>query len=132
MRNNFHCMLYRSQLAPNAASNSIPDIIRTARSFNAIHGVTGILVFDGRNFLQNLEGPERVVKELIGRIERDRRHVNFLLQYQGRGFGNRRFSGWSMAYAYIENDKTLQAGCQLQGKHAMMHFAELLPTLEIA
>ena len=132
MANDFYCLLYCSQIAPNAPLNSVPNIIRIARSFNAANDVTGILVFDGRNFLQHLEGPELVLRNLIARIARDRRHVNFLVQYQGRGFGQRRFSGWSMAYAHIEEDEPLKTVNQLIGKQAMMHFAELVQTLDIA
>lgn len=132
MSDEFYCMLYCSHLARNAPFNAVPDIIRNARSFNAANDVTGILVFDGGNFLQHLEGPEIILIDLISRIAHDSRHVNFELQYQGKGFGNRRFRGCSMAYAHLEDDEPLKTINRLQGREAMMHFSELLPTLDIA
>jgi len=132
MSNDFYCILYCSQLAQSAPFNAVPDIIRTARRFNASNDVTGILVFDGVNFLQHLEGPDIILVELITRIARDSRHVNFRLQYQGRGFGKRRFRSWSMAYAHIEDDEPLKTIQRLEGREAMMHFSELVPSLEIA
>lgn len=132
MSDDFYCMMYCSQLARTAPHNAVPDIIRTARGFNAANAVTGILVFDGRNFLQHLEGPEIVLVDLISRISRDARHVNFELQYHARGFGERRFRGWSMAYAHLEDDEPLRTINRLKGREAMMNFSEILPALDIA
>lgn len=125
-------MLYHSQLAPDAPLSCITDIIKTARSFNAVHGITGILVFDGHRFLQHLEGPPQVLTDLIVRIARDVRHVDFTLQYQGAFTGERRFRNWSMAYVHVEDGEPLAVLAPLRGQAAMTHFAELLPTLDIA
>lgn len=132
MSDDFYCMLYCSQLARTAPANAVPDIIRIARQFNAANDVTGILVFDGRNFLQYLEGPEIILEDLISRIAKDARHVNFDLQYHDKGFGARRFRSWSMAYAHLEDDAPLKIINRLQGRAAMMQFSELMPTLEVA
>lgn len=58
--------------------------------------------------------------------------MDFELQYQGKGFGNRRFRSWSMAYAHLEDDEPLTTINGLKGREAMMQFAEILPILEIA
>lgn len=132
MSDNFYCLLYCSHLAPTAPFNAVPDIIRKARSFNSVNDITGVLIFDGRNFMQYLEGKQNTVMELMGRISQDNRHINFQLQYNGEGFGNRRFRGWSIAYAYLEDDVPLRVNSRLNGREAMMHFSALLPELELA
>lgn len=132
MKPTLHCMLYHSQLAPDASFGCITDIIKTARSFNAVHGVTGILVFDGHRFIQQLEGPSQVLTDLIVRIARDPRHVNFTLLHQCAFTGDRRFRNWSMAYAHIENGEPLANLALLRGQAAIEHFTELMPSLDIA
>lgn len=132
MSSDLYCMLYHSQLAPDAPVSCIPEIIKTARAFNAAHGVTGILVFDGQRFLQHLEGPKQILTDLIVRIARDPRHIDFTLQHHGESVGPRRFPTWSMAYADIDDGEPLAAGNQLTGQAAMTHFSELVPSLDIA
>lgn len=51
-------IVYSSQLAPSVPAECVADIVRTARQFNAAHGITGLLVFDGQRFCQYLEGPD--------------------------------------------------------------------------
>lgn len=132
MSADLYCMLYHSQLAPNAPVSCISEIIKTARAFNAAHGVTGILVFDGQRFLQHLEGPEQILTDLIVRIAQDPRHIDFTLQHHGASVGPRRFPNWSMAYADIDGGDPLADGHQLTGQAAMTHFNDLVPSLDIA
>lgn len=132
MSADLYCMLYHSQLAPGAPVSCISDIIKTARKFNATHGITGILVFDGQRFLQHLEGPQQVLTDLIVRIARDPRHTDFTLQHHGEAVGPRRFPTWSMAYADVDDGEPLAVGNQLTGQAAMAHFTALVPNLDIA
>ena len=76
-------------------------LLRSARRFNAAHGVTGKLVAleddDGvTRFAQWIEGPAGALALCIERIEDDTRHTD--LQVVRRGpVAARRYPGWDMA-----------------------------------
>lgn len=129
---NLHCIVYHSQLAPDAPLSCISDIIKTARSFNASHGLTGILAFDGQHFLQYLEGPKQPLWDLLVRIAQDPRHVNFNLQHQGQCEGERLFRNWSMGYALVDDADPLADLGELVGEEALVQLKSMVPTLDIA
>lgn len=132
MNSNLHCILYHSRLAPNAPLSCISDIIKAARSFNATHGLTGVLAFDGQHFLQYLEGPELPLQNLLVRLAQDPRHVNFTLQHRGRCTGERLFRNWSMGYALIDDADPLADLGSVVGDEALAQLHALVPTLDIA
>lgn len=125
-------MIYHSRLAPNAPVSCVSDIIKTARSFNAIHGLTGILIFDGQHFLQYLEGPQMPLQDLMVRIAQDPRHVNFTLQHYGSLAGERGFRNWSMGYSEIEDADPLAELGAVTGEEALAQLHRLVPMLDIA
>lgn len=73
------------------------DMLERSRAHNASVGLTGMLVYRDGRFLQVLEGPEAVTKELLARIVKDPRHehVRFLVTQVIR---RRSFAEWTMGY----------------------------------
>lgn len=67
-------LIYRSQLNSSCKSLSLTSLIEKAKNSNASLNVTGILLFNGVEFLQILEGTEEVVDTLFTRIRSDKRH----------------------------------------------------------
>ena len=130
-----HYILYHSKLAPTAPVSCVSDIIKTARGFNAIHGLSGVLMFDGQHFMQYLEGPKEDVWKLLVSIAQDPRHVEFKIQDQGECAGERLFTGWSMGYALV-NDSDMLGDLghlgSLMGQDAMNKLHALVPMLDIA
>lgn len=88
----------RSLIAPNRLQNEIDSIVRAAILRNDAAEVTGAMLFTGARFAQVLEGPEAAVIEIMGSIERDRRHKTIITLAQGP-IARRRFADWSMAYS---------------------------------
>lgn len=128
-----HCFLYRSHIAPDADISCVADIVKTARNFNKTQGITGILIFDGQQFCQYIEGPQPALQELVDRITVDRRHIQFTTLHQSAGQHQRRFSKWAMAYVLIDDDdEPLDALVQLQGRHALDKLQALIPQLDMA
>jgi hypothetical protein len=74
------------------------DILLRSRNNNARVGVTGMLVYRQKHFLQVLEGPKSAVLELYERIEGDPRHFR-IAQLSSERIQQRSFGGWSMGYA---------------------------------
>ena len=72
-------------------------ILEEARRRNAEGDVTGLLLYNGKRFLQVLEGSEPAVRETFARIEADPRHHALVVVGEGT-VAEREFGGWAMAY----------------------------------
>ncbi|MBB4085887.1 BLUF domain-containing protein [Sphingomonas carotinifaciens] len=72
-------------------------ILAASRRNNARADVTGLLFFDGKRFLQALEGEEAAVNATFTRIQADARH-HALVVLSDRSVVARSFGGWAMAY----------------------------------
>ena len=79
--------------------------MKVAREFNALHGISGILVFDGERFTQYIEGPEGEVAALVTNLAKDRRHTDFLQLNAGDDLEERRYATWSMGYSDVSLDE---------------------------
>lgn len=64
--------------ANNLAEADVDAIVATAQRNNAAKGLTGFLYYNGRNFLQMLEGPEAALRSTIATLARDPRHAGML------------------------------------------------------
>ena len=90
-------IIYQSQSTGRKAAEDAPAILRGARSFNGINGVTGLLLATEQRFMQVLEGPEESVEATMERIEADPRHreIEVLADDPVEA---RAFPDWAMAY----------------------------------
>lgn len=128
-----HCCFYRSNIAADADVSCVASIVKTARHFNTTQGITGILVFDGQQFCQYLEGPQPALQALVNRIAADPRHTAFTILYQGSTLTQRRFHHWSMAYVQIEDDEAPLEHLMLQqGPDAIQQLEAMIPQLDLA
>ena len=94
---------YHSTLADEYDASCVGAIIKTARTFNASHGVTGVLLFDGERFCQYIEGGAATLDALVERLHRDPRHQNVTTLLHEPLHEDRRYPDWSMAYCDVEN-----------------------------
>ncbi len=90
-------LIYMSAASPTMTSVKARDIAEQSQMNNALADISGVLVFDGVNFAQILEGDEAAVRRLLDIISADDRHSNLTVLAQGPISG-RSFAGWSMAY----------------------------------
>ena len=60
--------------APTLLREEVDSILATSARNNPARGITGLLLFNGRNFLQLLEGEEGQVNALMETIFADPRH----------------------------------------------------------
>ncbi|MET0807932.1 MAG: BLUF domain-containing protein [Pseudoxanthomonas sp.] len=98
-----HAVAYVSDAIEGIETSDIDQILRAATGFNKVAGVTGVLMFDGRRFLQYFEGPEDGVDSVFQRVLNARIHQG--LRELARGeVGARHFARWKMASAAVEPD----------------------------
>lgn len=88
-------LMYASRAVPAVDAEELQSLLRQCRTGNAKHGITGVLCFADRVFLQVLEGSRSAVNRLYQRIVTDTRHTDVeLLAYDE--IDERRFAGWAM------------------------------------
>jgi hypothetical protein len=90
-----HRLIYISTATDWVAAQDISDILSEAIATNTERNITGILLYNGLNFLQLLEGERRDVEAVFGKIVTDRRHVS-VVTVLSEPADARIFGNWAM------------------------------------
>lgn len=91
-------LVYVSTAAGNLSERDLDDVLGVAMEHNAGVGITGLLVYNGRNFMQALEGAPDAVLDLMMSISRDPRHSGVIVISREQ-ITERAFPDWSMKLA---------------------------------
>jgi hypothetical protein len=89
-------LTYISSATASMDEQQVAAILQQSRLNNAAAGITGLLLYDGRRFLQALEGPSQAVDTVYQRIKADARHRALVL-LSSRAVTDRAFGDWAMA-----------------------------------
>ena len=119
--------------APGLKREELDSIIASCEQNNAERGITGLLVYNGRNFIQLLEGEEADLLWVMRRISSDGRHSG-LSVLEDVSATNRACPDWSMRHirlvdkvsdrqATLEQDLPSDLNDQL--KRIILNFAAL-------
>jgi hypothetical protein len=88
-------LMYASRATDTISQEALHAILRKSVANNPGAGVTGVLCFSGKIFLQVLEGGRLPVSALYNKIAQDPRHRDVvLLSYDE--ISERSFAGWAM------------------------------------
>ncbi len=109
---------------------AVPAIVRTARTENSIHGITGVLLFDGLNFTQYFEGEEKAVDVLWHNIQRDKRHKNLIVVLTGHQEG-RLYDDWGMGYIDISDNEIDIESCISAADFSVDIFKQTISRLDV-
>ena len=123
-------IIYVSTLAADEPLRAVADIAGKSRSTNRRLNITGLLVFDGMNFCQQLEGGAQELAELMAHIQKDPRHTQVTVVYQGP-LDKRRFWNFSLGYTSAEDIEALERLRELQGQPAVDAFVALISGLDV-
>jgi hypothetical protein len=93
-------LTYISTARPGA-NDQLADILAVARHRNRLNGITGLLIADGKRFLQALEGDGPIIEETFARIKNDPRHFAVVMLSM-REIGRREFGEWEMACNQVD------------------------------
>ena len=117
--------IYASLAVPDFKEDELPLLLERARHFNALHSLTGMLLYIEGNFFQVLEGEAESVDALYARIMLDRRHTRVTLIIR-EPIAQRDFSEWTMGFSVVDR---LDAG-QLIGENDFFRKASCIDDLD--
>jgi len=119
--------------APTLPREEVDAILATSARNNPARGITGLLLFNGRNFLQLLEGEEAEVAALMAVITADPRHSGVSV-LDKRAIAARACPGWAMKRVLIAEsidarremlERDLPAGLDPEVRKMIVNFAVL-------
>lgn len=102
-----HELVYVSLAGHDMAASELCELLAQARARNRRYGITGLLIYRDREFMQLIEGEHAAVMALFARIEQDGRHQRVDRIWDGP-ISARSCDDWAMGYAEL-NDAALHA-----------------------
>lgn len=90
-------IIYVSQATRDLPPAELAQLLDKARAHNASQGITGMMVYHRREFMQLLEGEQDAVLRLYDHIAADPRHRQVRKLWDGP-IRARGFSDWGMAF----------------------------------
>jgi hypothetical protein len=98
-------MVYVSIATEDMSDKDLQALLKKARASNEILGITGMLLYRDRFFIQALEGEQTVLENLYAIISTDERHRNVILIYE-KPIQQRRFPNWTMGFNKTDSTDT--------------------------
>ena len=86
--------------APSLTREEVDAILESSQRNNPERGITGLLLYNGRNFLQLLEGEEAELVALMVWITQDKRHSGVSV-IDRRAIERRSCADWAMKRVFI-------------------------------
>ena len=96
-----HQLTYISTATREILPVDIDGILASACRKNGLAGISGLLLFDGRRFLQALEGEADQLGAAFERIKADDRH-RALVMLSNHEIAARQFGTWAMAWHRVD------------------------------
>ena len=90
-------IIYTSLATRDLPPEELAQLLDKARAHNASQGITGMMIYHRREFMQLLEGEQAAVQALYERIAGDPRHQQVRKIWDGP-IRERGFSDWGMAF----------------------------------
>ena len=119
--------------APSLSRDEVEAILASSARNNPARGITGLLLYNGRNFLQLLEGEEAELVDLMVRISHDPRHAGVSILDQ-KTIAKRACPEWAMKRVLIAEsvdnrrkslEEDLPSGLDQDTRKIIMNFAVL-------
>ncbi len=119
--------------APSLSRDEVDAILSSSARNNPARGITGLLLYNGRNFLQLLEGQGDELAGLMDRIANDPRHSGVSL-LSNKEIAERTCPEWAMKRVFIAEsvearrkalEEDLPAGLDEETRTMIVNFAVL-------
>ena len=130
MESGLRALLYVSQLAEGLDARAVAQVLAVARLNNALHGETGVLVFDGEQFCQYVEGETPRIRALLRNLLADPRHENMRI-LADLPIGARHFQTFRMGYVTVDDVDVLHGLANAQAGEAVARFQQLVASFDV-
>jgi len=97
---------YISDSNNEESTNSLNELYSKAKNNNNKNNITGILIYSNYNFLQVLEGEEKMVDAIFKKIRHDSRHKN-IFNVINTTIEQRIFEDYNFGFTIINNPNEL-------------------------
>ncbi len=87
---------------------NLADIVSACTVHNKENGITGVLFYENRNFIQALEGKEDAVRSTLERVKKDPRHKNLKVLVD-KPIEERSFSDWAMDTFFVKHPELVDS-----------------------
>ena len=88
-------------------ADEVERLVESAQRNNLEREITGFLLYNGRNFLQLIEGPQAALMSLMATLARDPRHSGMLVLID-EAIDERSCPTWSMHRMHLPFDVALR------------------------
>jgi Sensors of blue-light using FAD len=122
---------YVSQIAGPRAHETVSTVVAQARPLNQARDITGLLVFDGAQVCQYLEGESPELAALWERLAQDGRHERMRVLHHAPLEGPRRFARWRLGYLNLDDGRDLSCFDGLSGPAAVERLLTMFPTIDL-
>lgn len=99
-------ILYVSVADPELMSDDIYQLVSHSQKRNLAEGISGMMLYNGSNFLQLIEGDDAVIDACFARIAGDPRHSG-VITLRDAPADAREFPSWAMRYSLVEQPAQL-------------------------
>ncbi len=126
-------IVYISTASPGIGQVDIVQILEASARNNPARDITGFLLYNGRNFLQLVEGPEASLHGLMDKISADPRHSG-VVRLEDVEVTERACAGWKMKRLNLADDvlqrqadldQSLPQGLPREVRRTVLNFAAL-------
>jgi len=97
-------LVYISVTPRHMSDDDLTAILEVSRRNNPKRGITGMLLYKDRFFIQALEGERESVYNLYEKIHKDPRHINAVKIYEHE-ISERSFKDWSMGFNKLDTQE---------------------------
>jgi hypothetical protein len=101
-----HEIVYMSLATDAMSPEQLASLLIGARAHNEAAGITGMMIYHDREFMQVLEGERSVIEALYEKIAGDTRHQQVYRLWDAQ-IATRNFDDWTMGFVSVD-DATLQ------------------------
>ena len=102
MKESIFFLVYVSSAVELMSSEDIRFLLSLCHVNNTKLNITGMLLHRDGNFMQMIEGDEKVVRSLLAKISKDPRHKNIITLIEGTT-EERQFPDWTMAFRELNS-----------------------------
>lgn len=102
MPDHMKSITYVSAATRLLTGQELTELLAQSRDGNAIHGITGMLLYNAGSFMQTIEGPEAEIDQLYANIRKDARN-KLVITLLDEPIDAREFPSWSMGFKDVSN-----------------------------